>query len=121
MFWFHGLGKLERYSRLMTRFPDPLGIGNEYSLMLVIFAEVICSFFVIIGLFTRLALIPLIITMAVAFFIIHADDPFLKKELSFLFLTGFSALFFAGSGYLHIKLPIFKPKSKFLRWLLEIK
>lgn len=79
-------------------FQDPFGVGGTISLGLAIFAEVFCAILVVLGLWTRLALIPLIATMAVAFFIIHSGDPFIKKELSLLYLIGFSALFAGGPG-----------------------
>ena len=90
----HGLPKLKKYSQLATTFPDPLGVGSSISLALVIFAEVVCSIFIIIGFKLRYALIPLIITMLVAAFIIHFDDPYSKKEMALLYLFGYLTLFF---------------------------
>ena len=51
-----------------------------------------------IGLKTRLASVPLIVTMIVAAFIVHAGDPFAKKELALVYLVGFLAIFFTGPG-----------------------
>jgi putative oxidoreductase len=42
--------------------------------------------------------IPLAITMIVAAFIVHADDPFGKKELALLYLSGCLTLIFTGAG-----------------------
>ncbi len=64
----HGIPKLMRlFGSDPIQFGDPIGIGVEASLTLAVFSEVICSVLIIIGLGTRLAAIPLIITMAVAF------------------------------------------------------
>src|SRR5690606_37118575 len=71
----YGYGKLERYLNGERSFADPIGIGEELSLILTIFAEFVCSLLLIAGLFTRAALVPLIFTMLVAFLIIHSDDP----------------------------------------------
>lgn len=94
----HGLPKLMAFSYKMNTFPDPIGIGSTASLSLVVFAEFLCAILVLVGIFTRYSVAPLIITMAVAFFVIHGADPFAKKELAFLFLVGFSAIFAAGPG-----------------------
>ena len=51
----HGLPKLIDYNSKKNVFPDPLGISSELSLALVVFAEVICSVFIILGLKTRLS------------------------------------------------------------------
>lgn len=95
----HGYPKLLRFfgSEEIT-FGDPLGLGPVISFTLVVFAEFICSILVLIGLGTRLAVIPIIITMAVAAFIVHANDGFGRQELPILFMLGFILLFFTGSG-----------------------
>ena len=94
----HGLDKLIHFSEKAGRFADPFGIGSTASLSLAIFAEFFCAAFIILGLFTRLACIPLIITMSVALFVAHQGDFFGKGELAGLFLAGFATLLFAGPG-----------------------
>lgn len=99
MFYGHGLGKMTMlFGEGAIKFADPLGIGVVPSLALAVFAEVLCAFLVVGGLFTRYAVIPLIITMAVAVFVFHSGDPFGKIELPLIYLAGFVALFFSGPG-----------------------
>lgn len=95
---FHGIPKLRQVLEGNMNFADPFGIGSAASLYLAVFAEVICSCFIMIGLFTRLALFPLIINMAAAFFIIHGGDGFAVKEPAFLYLCIFITLFLTGPG-----------------------
>ena len=94
----HGLDKLIHFSEKAGRFADPFGIGSTASLSLAIFAEFFCAVFIILGLFTRLACIPLIINMSVALFVAHHGDFFGKGELAGLFLACFAAILFAGPG-----------------------
>jgi len=95
----HGLPKLGALvSDQPVQFADPFGLGPTISLALSVFAEAICALFVLVGLGTRLAVIPLIINMLVALVHVHADDPFSKMELPLFFLLIFIALLFAGSG-----------------------
>lgn len=94
----HGLGKLTGFGARMSQFPDPLGLGTPLNLALPVFAEFFCCIAIVLGLLTRWALIPVIILMAVAFFIFHGDDPFGDKELAFLYLVGFVALWLTGPG-----------------------
>jgi putative oxidoreductase len=98
MFFAHGLGKLLSYSENMHSFPDPLGLGSPVSLGLAVFAEAICSLLVILGVATRFACVPLLITMYVAGFAIHSSDPWAKKELAFLYSFVFLALMLTGPG-----------------------
>ncbi|MEX2574627.1 MAG: DoxX family protein [Balneolaceae bacterium] len=94
----HGTSKLMRILDGDFAFGDPIGIGAAPTLVLVTFAEAFCAFFVLIGLWTRVALIPLIINMSVVVFIAHADDPFGRKELGLFFLITFVTLFLTGPG-----------------------
>ncbi len=95
----HGLPKFDRlFGEGPVKFADPFGLGPEISLALVIFAEVACSIFVMIGFETRWATIPLMITMLVAAFYAHADDPFGDKELPLLFFTVFLSILISGPG-----------------------
>jgi len=94
----HGLPKFMRLLDGNFNFGDPLGIGSTASLLLVTFAEVFCALFVMLGLWTRAALIPLIINMAVVVFVVHAGDPFSRIELGLFFLITFFVLFLTGPG-----------------------
>lgn len=94
----HGIDKWANYQELTAVFPDPLGIGSPLSLGLAIFGELACSMAFIIGFLYRLAMIPMIFTMCVAFFIVHADDPFAVKELAFVYLVVFVLMYIVGPG-----------------------
>jgi putative oxidoreductase len=98
MAYSHGWGKLQGILEGELSFADPIGIGEIPSLFLTVFAEFVCGILVALGLFTRAALVPLIITMAVAVFIIHADDPFSKQEFGLLYLLPYLTIFLAGPG-----------------------
>lgn len=94
----HGYPKFQKILAGDLKFGDPIGLGEIPSLYLSTFAEFLCAILVIIGLYTRLSLIPLIINMSVAFFIAHAADDFGTKEKSLLFLGMFIVIFLTGSG-----------------------
>lgn len=95
----HGVPKLIRFfGSEEIAFSDPLGVGVMTSFTLTVFAEFLCSLLVLIGLGTRLAAIPLMITMLVAALIVHWPDGFGRQELPLLYFFGFLLLFFTGSG-----------------------
>lgn len=98
MIYLHGWPKLSNYIEGNIDLFDPLGIGLELSLLLAIFAEVICSVLLILGLFSRISAIPLIITMLVAIFLINAGQPLIVKERAFIFLMIYMFILLAGSG-----------------------
>lgn len=94
----HGIPKFMNLLHGETAFADPFGIGQFPSFILVVFAEFLCSVLVILGIATRLAAIPLVITMAVAAFLIHGGQPFAKMELALLYLLLFATILVFGSG-----------------------
>lgn len=98
MLAFHGWGKLINFGSRWGKFGDPIGLGPEVSLILTVFAEFFCSLALVLGLFTRAAAIPLLITMLVVAGIVHIDDPWNKKEFALLYAIPFLALIFTGGG-----------------------
>ncbi|WP_025763281.1 DoxX family protein [Dyadobacter tibetensis] len=94
----HGLQKLMGYLDGKRTFADPIGMGQEATLMMAIFVEMICSILLILGLFTRAILIPLLITMVVIVFVVHAPDEFKVKEPAFMYGLVYLALLFTGPG-----------------------
>ncbi|MGL4852286.1 MAG: DoxX family protein [Phocaeicola sp.] len=95
----HGLPKLENFAQLASVFPDPLNIGSQASLALATFAEVGCSFMLIIGLFTRLASLTLVINMAVASMLVAGGDGFSSHELAAIYLVIYVAITVLGAGF----------------------
>jgi putative oxidoreductase len=98
MIYLHGWPKLSNYIKGNVNFFDPFGIGSEFSLLLAIFAEVICSVLLILGILSRISAIPLIITMLVAMFLFNAGQPLIVKEKAFIFLMTYLFILLAGSG-----------------------
>ena len=80
------------------QFLDPFGIGAKPSFILAMFAEVGCSILLLIGLATRLATIPLMITMLVAIFVAHAADGFQRQELPAHYVLVYFFLLLSGPG-----------------------
>jgi putative oxidoreductase len=80
------------------KFFDFLGLGPKISLGLTVFAEFVCSIFLILGLFTRIAVGFLIFTMIIAGFVVHGADPFDKKEMSLLYLAIYLLIMVLGAG-----------------------
>lgn len=98
----HGYPKLQRLLSGEFQFADPFGLGPGVSLGLAVFAEFFCSILLILGLGTRLATIPLIVTMSVAAFIAHGADPFARKEMALLYLVSYIVLLFSGPGKISV-------------------
>ena len=99
MLFSHGWSKMFKlFGEAEIKFADPIGLGMSTSLGLTVFAEVLCAAFILVGMFTRWATVPLIITMLVAAFIIHGQDPFGDKEMALIYLFGYISIWLLGPG-----------------------
>jgi putative oxidoreductase len=99
----HGLGKLQMLLSGNIQFPALFGISPTINLILAILAEFVAGIMVVIGLKTRLASIPLMITMLTAALVVHSGDPLFStggasKEFALLYFIAFAGIFFLGSG-----------------------
>ncbi len=98
IFLNHGLAKLNKFSELQHSFFDPLHIGHRWSLLLVLFAEIVCALLLVLGLFSRLAAFVLFIDMVIAVFLFHKGQPVAQYELAIVFLVAFFTTLLVGPG-----------------------
>ena len=94
----HGYDKLLHFSKIQDTFLNFLGMGSTISLVMVVFAEFFCSLFLILGLFTRLSAIPLIIATCVMVFKAHHSDIFGDGEHASLYLISYLVILFVGQS-----------------------
>ena len=95
----HGIPKLQKFmAGPPFQFGDPLGLGVTASFYLIFFAEFFCSILLILGLLTRLAVIPLFIGMLVVVTLVKWGQGFGEMEMALLYLTSFLAIFMLGPG-----------------------
>ncbi len=111
----HGFPKLQQlFSGEVIEFYNLFGMGEKLTLILAVFSEFVCSIFLILGLFTRISLVFLVMAMFVAGFIVHASDPFTKREMSLLYLSIFTVLLATGPGKFSVDAMISKRRES--RW-----
>jgi putative oxidoreductase len=111
----HGFEKLSViFGGHEIQFLDPIGIGSKLSFYLAAFAEGICSIFLILGLFSRVAAFILALNFVVVFsfhaFIAH--DAFNVLELRFFYLFAFIAFIFTGPGKISLDYLLFNKKNR---------
>ena len=94
----HGYQKLTGFGEMQHKFLNFMGLGSTTSLALVVFAEFFCSIFLILGLFTRFAAIPLIIVTLVIIFKLNNGNIFGDAEIAALYLSGYLVLLLVGPG-----------------------
>lgn len=97
IFIYAGLQKLLTWDTQMETFIDPFGIGSPASLGLAIFGELVCGILFVIGFMLRFTVIPMFITMCVAFFLVHHADV-VAGCASLMYMIILVGMFFTGAG-----------------------
>jgi putative oxidoreductase len=113
----HGWQKIQTMGGSPSKFPDPLGIGNVMSFYGAVGAEFVCSLLLVLGLFTRLACLPLLFTMGVAFLVVHRNDALFMaggaaKEPAILYFAAYLAVLLLGPGRFSLDHALFGKASK---------
>lgn len=96
----HGWPKLADFSGKFNSFPDPLGVSSEVSYVLAVGAELVGAIFLVLGFYTRFAALSLVITMGVAYFIVHGGHLTGPRsgEMAAVYGAAYLALLFTGAG-----------------------
>lgn len=102
LLWVHGLPKLLHFSSELQRIEDPLHLGAQVTLCLAIFAEVLCPLLILVGIFVRLACVPILFLLAVAVFWVHPEWSLEQGQFAWLLLILFSTLLLTGPGRLAV-------------------
>ena len=96
LFMRHGIEKWVDFNMMADRFPNPLGLGSEATLIIIIIIEVFCSAALIVGFLSRLALLPMIFDMFIVITVVFAKASFAMKEIPLLYFIIFLLLLFTG-------------------------
>lgn len=109
----YGWGKIERYESLRENFfGNPIGIGDEPSLIVCIFQQIVCSVLLVLGVQSRFAAFMLFTNMAVAVKF-HFFDPFCAvKALPTVFLAIYAFLTISGGGRFSVDTLIFRNRGR---------
>ncbi|AWM93083.1 LysR family transcriptional regulator [Pseudomonas sp. 31-12] len=100
LLWVHGLPKLLNYGAQLQVIEDPFHLGANITLMLAIFAEVLCPLLIIAGVLVRLACLPILAVLLIALLVVHAQWSVEEGQFGWLLLIVFTSLFIAGPGRL---------------------
>jgi putative oxidoreductase len=94
LFTHHGWEKVSTYSQLAKHYPDPLGLGAQFSLTFALISDAVCSVLLAVGLLTRPAAIYVAINVAVAFLFVQHG----RGENTWSYFWWATLLFCAGPG-----------------------
>jgi putative oxidoreductase len=94
----HGLKKLLNFEETVAHIPDPFGMGGVFNAYIAVVANIVCPVLIILGLGTRLAILPILGLTSVGFFVVHAQDPWVVRDVPLMYFLAFCLLFILGPG-----------------------
>lgn len=103
LLWVHGVPKLLNYSEQLKLIEDPFHLGASVTLLLAIFAEVLCPLLIIAGVLVRLACLPILCVLLVALLVVHPEWTLFEAQFGWLLLIIFTSVLVAGPGCLTLK------------------
>ena len=110
MIYAHGLKKIGIGVEEAEQIPNPLYLPELINSFFAIAANIFFPLLVILGLFTRLAILPILAVTLTGYFILHLHDPALVKDAPFMYSLSYLLLLYLGSGrysldyFIHMKI-----------------
>ncbi|CRM44860.1 MULTISPECIES: DoxX family protein [Pseudomonas] len=98
LLWVHGLPKVLDYSEQLKQIEDPFHLGAHMTLLLAIFAEVLCPVLIVAGVLVRLACLPILAVLLIAMLVVHPQWTLLEGQFGWLLLIIFTSVLLAGPG-----------------------
>ena len=98
----HGLPKVLNYSEQLKLIEDPFHLGAHVTLLLAIFAEVLCPLLIVAGLLVRLACLPILAVLLIAMVVVHPEWSVFEGQFGWLLLIIFTSILIAGPGRLRL-------------------
>ncbi|GEN66393.1 MULTISPECIES: DoxX family protein [Chryseobacterium] len=94
----HGLKKLGIGVSEAEQVPNPLHLPEVFNSLFADAANLVFPVFVILGFFTRIAVLPILAVTLTGYFILHWNDALLVKDTPFMYSLCYLLLLFMGSG-----------------------
>jgi putative oxidoreductase len=107
LLFVHGLPKLLDFHHQLQLIEDPFHLGATLTLLMAIFAEVLCPLLIVAGVLTRLACLPIIFLLLVALLCVHPEWTLDQSQFGWLLTLIFTSVLIAGPGRLalNVRLP----------------
>lgn len=102
--YVHGLPKLFHWQTELQHIDDPLHFGAMLTLLCALFAEIVCPLFIFLGLWTRLACLPLLFLLLVSMLLVHADWSIEQGQFGWLLMIVFTTIAVSGPGKFTVKI-----------------
>ncbi|MBB4804597.1 putative oxidoreductase [Flavobacterium nitrogenifigens] len=98
LFRVHGMKKFRVENGQKEHVPNPLHLPEKLNGLVATFSDTVVPFFIILGLGTRLAVLPTIGVTAVGYFVVHRNDSLEVRDVPYMYTLSLSLLLALGAG-----------------------
>ncbi|WP_312389182.1 DoxX family protein [Chryseobacterium sp.] len=98
LFRVHGLKKFRLENGQKEIIPNPLGLPDKMNALVASFADLVVPFLIILGLGTRLAVLPTIGVTAIGYFVVHRKDSLEVRDVPFIYTLTLLLILALGAG-----------------------
>lgn len=98
LFRVHGLKKFRIENGQKEHVPNPLHLPEKLNAFVATLSDTVVPFLVMLGLGTRLAIVPVIGVTAIGYFIVHRKDSLEVRDVPYMYTLSFLFLLVIGAG-----------------------
>lgn len=98
LFSVHGLKKFRLENGKKEVIPNPLGLPTKLNALVASFADLVVPFLIILGLGTRLAVLPTISVTAIGYFVVHRNDSLEVRDVPYMYTLSLLLILALGAG-----------------------
>lgn len=98
LFRVHGLKKFRVENGQREHVPNPLHLPEKLNAMVATLSDTVAPFMVMIGIATRLVVLPVIGVTAIGYFVVHRHDSVEVRDVPYMYTLCFLFLLCIGAG-----------------------
>ncbi|MFT3825139.1 MAG: DoxX family protein [Chitinophagaceae bacterium] len=102
LFRVHGLKKFRLENGQKEHVPNPLHLPDKLNGLVATFSDTVVPFLVMLGIATRLVILPVIGVTAIGYFVVHRRDSAEVRDVPYMYTLCFLFLLVTGAGTISI-------------------
>ena len=102
LFRVHGMKKFKVKNGEREHVPNPLHLPTRMNALVATFSDTVVPFLVMLGVATRLIVLPVIGVTAIGYFVVHRHDDIEVRDVPYVYTLCFLFLLVIGAGTLSI-------------------
>jgi putative oxidoreductase len=98
LFRVHGMKKFRVENGQREHVPNPLGLPDKLNGMVATFSDTVVPFLIMLGVGTRLAVLPAIGVTAIGYFVVHRKDSLEVRDVPYMYTLCLLFILALGAG-----------------------